>query len=75
MQVDVKVLLMIATKAVLVAIFFFDLELRGRHVEDWCTVVGSSVMWQDAGISITAECCPVMIYCNPRRIESYDMRV
>lgn len=75
MQVDVNFLLMITTKAILVAVFFFDVELRGWHVEDWCTVVGSSAMWQDAELSITAECCPVVICCNPRRIESYGMIV
>lgn len=32
-----EVLLVIATKAILIFILFLDVELRGRHFEDWYT--------------------------------------
>jgi hypothetical protein len=35
MHIDMGILLVIRIKAILISIFLLDLELGGRHLEDW----------------------------------------
>jgi hypothetical protein len=68
-----EVLLVIATKAILIFILFLDVKLRGWHCENWYT--GSiQVLCDEKSSQILYSTkdghCSVMMYCNPRRIDS-----